>query len=622
MTDATLPLSPSGARTRMLRVLGDDRLAGLAARGDAAAFAAIYERYLQPLHRYCQTIVGNPEDASDCLQSAMLKAFAALRASNRDITLKPWLYRIAHNEAISLLRRRRPEVEGDEENAGWAPPADVDAATRERLKQLMDDLRKLPERQRGAIVLRELGGFEVSELAAWLGSSEGAARQTLFQGRRSLQDFAEGRDMDCEHVRKAISDGDGRRFGNRKLRAHLRECEGCREFRATIATHSSDLKAIAPPLPAALALGLVKSFFGGAGGAGGGVGVGVSGAAAAKGLGGTAVGAKVAAAVATTAVVAGAAAGIGTAIDSGGKERETGRQTLQSQAPVAERPSPRSLGAGSGSRAERRSGDRAARSGSKQAGGRGEGSKPAQPETVTVAPTADVAVESKAPVVAAFTAPPPGLAPVAPSPVSRPKPVADGRKRRGKRRTCDEGRTRRAAHPRRGCRSDCRTRPKREGRERDGSRSRARDRCRGDEPGGKRKRGRGRRDDQRDRDGRRRREDERQRNGSGHEPERDGQGRDREESDDGDREQEEQRAGEKKDTREGANGGEGDTRASMSPAWSPSAPVTNSGFWTAQGAAPPASASTNAFAAPAPAPAPAVAPAPPPPPPPAAMPGL
>ena len=87
----------------------DERLARLAARGSEAAFAAIFERHHQALHRYCHSIVGNGHDASDALQSTMLKAYRALPGETREITLKPWLYRIAHNESISLLRARRSD---------------------------------------------------------------------------------------------------------------------------------------------------------------------------------------------------------------------------------------------------------------------------------------------------------------------------------------------------------------------------------------------------------------------------------------------------------------------------------------------------------------------------------
>src|SRR5436190_23975158 len=78
-----------------------------AVRDDDAALAAMYERHHQALYRYCRSILRNDEDARDALQSTMAKALAALRDEQRDFELRPWLFRIAHNEAISLLRLRR-----------------------------------------------------------------------------------------------------------------------------------------------------------------------------------------------------------------------------------------------------------------------------------------------------------------------------------------------------------------------------------------------------------------------------------------------------------------------------------------------------------------------------------
>ena len=81
-----------------------------AARGDEAAFTALYQRHHQELYRYCRAILRNDDDARDALQSAMAKAFAALQHESRDFELRPWLFRIAHNEAVSRLRARRDAV--------------------------------------------------------------------------------------------------------------------------------------------------------------------------------------------------------------------------------------------------------------------------------------------------------------------------------------------------------------------------------------------------------------------------------------------------------------------------------------------------------------------------------
>src|SRR5215204_5601904 len=82
------------------RLLSDERLARRAAGNDERSFAEIYRRYNQSLYRFCLSIVGNPEDAGDALQNTMFKALKALPGEERQIQLRPWLYRVAHNEAV------------------------------------------------------------------------------------------------------------------------------------------------------------------------------------------------------------------------------------------------------------------------------------------------------------------------------------------------------------------------------------------------------------------------------------------------------------------------------------------------------------------------------------------
>ena len=231
----------------------------------------IYDRHHQALFRFCRSILGNPDDAADALQNTMLAAFRSLRDEPRGIALKPWLYRIAHNESISLLRRRRP-TEPVDETDGIVPGPDSDAVLRERMRTLVADLRSLPDRPRGALVMRELSGLEYEQVGAALGISQAAAKQAVYEARRALGELAEGRAMDCEIVRRSISDHDGRRLRARKLRAHLRHCAGCRAFEEGLAVRRADLRALAPPLPAAAAAAMLQTILGG--GSAGGTGAG------------------------------------------------------------------------------------------------------------------------------------------------------------------------------------------------------------------------------------------------------------------------------------------------------------------------------------------------------------
>jgi RNA polymerase sigma factor (sigma-70 family) len=271
-----------------------------ATRGDAAAFTALYERHHQALYRYCRSILHHDEDARDALQNTLAKAFAALQDEERDFDLRPWLFRIAHNESISLLRRRRDALPLD-----LAQPVGRDSLpgtveVRERLARLREDLADLPDRQRAALVLRELSGLGHEEIATVLDSSPRAIKQTIFEARSSLGEYEEGREMACAEVQRLLSDADGRVLRGRRVRAHLRSCRGCRQFKTALGQRPSDLALLAPPLPAAAGAALLAAV---AGGGAATAGAGAVGGGA--GAGGAALASKVVAIVTATAVAAG-----------------------------------------------------------------------------------------------------------------------------------------------------------------------------------------------------------------------------------------------------------------------------------------------------------------------------
>ena len=314
MSEATTTSGP-GPGAGILGVLPDQRLARRAADGDERAFAAIFQRYHQRLYRFCLAIVADPEDAQDALQNTMVKVLRALPGERRAIDLKPWLYRIAHNESIEVLRRRRETRELDVELPAAGPGLAEEAGARERLRRLLADLGELPERQRQALVMRELAGLGFAEIGAALETTPAVARQTLYEARVSLRQMDEGREMSCATVTRALSDGDGRVTRRRDIRSHLRACADCRRFREEIEGRRRDLTALSP-LPAAAAAGLLHGLLGhGGGGGGGGLAAGIGGGAA-KSVGATTA-LKGAAAVAVIAAVGVTAADRGGVIDVG-----------------------------------------------------------------------------------------------------------------------------------------------------------------------------------------------------------------------------------------------------------------------------------------------------------------
>jgi len=255
---------------RLLPV-SEAKLARLAAAGDEHAFARIYERYHQEIYRYCHAILGDPHDAQDAMHSTMANALRALPGERRAVALRPWLYRVARNESISILRRRDTPVDPDALAERDAPTAAEDAEVRERLRRLVRDLGSLGERHRSALVMRELSGLSYEEIGAALEVSPAAARQAVYEAREALLEMSEGRRMDCADVRRALSDRDGRKLRGRRYRAHLRECAACADFQAGIDARRADLKALFPPLPAAAAGGVLAALASGEGARSGGL---------------------------------------------------------------------------------------------------------------------------------------------------------------------------------------------------------------------------------------------------------------------------------------------------------------------------------------------------------------
>ncbi|MGN6217669.1 MAG: RNA polymerase sigma factor [Solirubrobacterales bacterium] len=170
-----------------LRAQPDRRLVDLVRDGYDAAFEEIVRRYRRQLDRFAAAIVGGRSE--DVTQDAFSKALLALRGSEAEIELRPWLYRIVRNTALNDLRDRAPATD---ELPAEGPPGGRSAAAevlaREELADLMQRLRALPEPQRAAIVMRELEGLSHDEIATALGVTGGAARQVIYRARAALRD--------------------------------------------------------------------------------------------------------------------------------------------------------------------------------------------------------------------------------------------------------------------------------------------------------------------------------------------------------------------------------------------------------------------------------------------------
>jgi RNA polymerase sigma factor (sigma-70 family) len=306
----TLRTRPTTAPARGAGVvLSDEALAARLHDGDVRAFEELHARHREPLRRYCASILRQPEDAEEAVQSTMMNAYLALAAgATGDLAVRPWLYRIAHNQCVDMLRRRpQPAAAFTGQEAHDVPGVAERVEIADDIRRLRRDLLALPDDQRGALVMREMAGLSHQQIATALDDTPAGVKQLIYQARLALQAMASGRDLDCTTVRARIATGDGRVLRAKEMKAHLRACVLCEAASRAALSHRSRLAALVPAAPAALldrVLGALRALGGGAtGGVTAGAGAGVLGSGSAAGL---SAGVMTLATVAAAGLVAGA----------------------------------------------------------------------------------------------------------------------------------------------------------------------------------------------------------------------------------------------------------------------------------------------------------------------------
>jgi RNA polymerase sigma factor (sigma-70 family) len=177
------------ARRPVLSTQSDERLVDLVRAGSEPAFETIVERYRRALMRYVSRLLP-PERAEDVVQQAFVKAYEAMHRGGAELNLRPWLYRIAHNTALNALRDRGLRHDELDERIDGVERPDQALERTQGLRDVLIAFQALPERQRDAILLRELEGRTYEEIALALGVTDGAVRQLLNRARNSLRSAA------------------------------------------------------------------------------------------------------------------------------------------------------------------------------------------------------------------------------------------------------------------------------------------------------------------------------------------------------------------------------------------------------------------------------------------------
>ncbi len=299
----------------LLKLRSDEQLLALFRAGSDEAFRVIHDRYRQRLFAYVrQMLYGGPrQDAEDVLQDVFVRAYGALRADTRAVNVRAWLYRVAHNRCIDHLRRPVPPA-AEIFELSRKPLHDPieEAQRREDLAQLVEDVGRLPDQQRSALLMREIDGMSYVDLADALDVTVPAVKSLLVRARLGLVEAAEARDADCADIRVDLMDTFDRGVkASARARRHMRGCDGCTEYRTALRGMRRSFAALSPAGAGPLAIVAAKLL--GLGGAGGGAAAGGSAAAGGGGvatLGGVATGVsacKVAAVVCTAALATGGA---------------------------------------------------------------------------------------------------------------------------------------------------------------------------------------------------------------------------------------------------------------------------------------------------------------------------
>jgi RNA polymerase sigma-70 factor (ECF subfamily) len=201
----------------------DEQLAARIGRGDDGAFDELYRRYAKPLTGFAGRILRDPAAGEDVAQTALLNAFRSIRGGTVPLSVRPWLYRIAQNAALTAYRSRHGEIVEPEIEESPARAADTPFDR----EAWLSGLRSLPARQRLVYVLRDVNGVGTEEVGARVGLTAVQVEQALFAARNRLAEHLSfGGRVDCDTVRAvAAEEGD-----RRPLKAHLRACASCRDM--------------------------------------------------------------------------------------------------------------------------------------------------------------------------------------------------------------------------------------------------------------------------------------------------------------------------------------------------------------------------------------------------------
>ncbi len=174
----------------------ESKLIRRASEGDAASFNSLMGMHERRMYAVAMRMCGNPDDAQDCLQEAMLRIYRSISGFKAQSSFSTWVYRITMNTCLDELRKRktRPGASLDDLlETGWSPADGGESpeahAIRSEVRQnLQRFIAELPEDMRAAIVLRDIQGYSYEEISQILGANLGTIKSRISRARERLRE--------------------------------------------------------------------------------------------------------------------------------------------------------------------------------------------------------------------------------------------------------------------------------------------------------------------------------------------------------------------------------------------------------------------------------------------------
>jgi RNA polymerase sigma factor (sigma-70 family) len=215
----------------LLRSAADERLVEHVREGSSEAFETLFDRYHSGVLEFCVHMLGSLDEAEDAAQLTFLVAYNDLVADAHPVMLRAWLYGIARHRCLMALRARRSRAIRDVHDPLRRYELTAEVDVRDEVRGLLADVARLPDDQRAALVLAEIGGLSHAEIARVVGCPQRKVKALMFQARSSLRAARAARDTPCAEIREQLATLRGPAITRATLRRHLDGCAGCRAYR-------------------------------------------------------------------------------------------------------------------------------------------------------------------------------------------------------------------------------------------------------------------------------------------------------------------------------------------------------------------------------------------------------